>query len=30
MSKITVKDKQITVLKVNNEDYLSLTDMLKA
>ena len=30
MSKITVKDKQITVLKVNDEDYLSLTDMLKA
>ena len=29
-SKITVKDKQITVLKVNDEDYLSLTDMLKA
>ena len=24
------KDKQITVLKVNDEDYLSLTDMLKA
>ena len=30
MSKITVKDKQITVLKANDEDYLSLTDMLKA
>ena len=30
MSKITVKDEQITVLKVNDEDYLSLTDMLKA
>ena len=30
MSKITDKDKQITVLKVNDEDYLSLTDMLKA
>lgn len=30
MSKITVKDRQINILKVNDEDYLSLTDMLKA
>lgn len=30
MAKITVKDKDITVVKVNDEDYLSLTDMLKA
>ncbi len=30
MTKITVKDKEITVVKVNDEDYLSLTDMLKA
>ena len=30
MAKITVKDKEITVVKVNDEDYLSLTDMLKA
>jgi len=30
MEKITVKDTEITVSKVNNEDYLCLTDMLKA
>lgn len=30
MSKITVKDTEITVVKVNEEDYLCLTDMLKA
>ena len=30
MAKITVKDKEISVVKVNDEDYLSLTDMLKA
>ena len=30
MAKITVKEKVITVVKVNDEDYLSLTDMLKA
>ena len=30
MSKITVKNTEITVLQVNNEDYLCLTDMIKA
>jgi len=30
MAKIIVKDTQITVLKVNDSDYISLTDMLKA
>ncbi len=30
MAKITVKDTQVSVIKVQNEDYISLTDMLKA
>ena len=30
MAKISVKDTQVSVIKVNNEDYISLTDMLKA
>lgn len=30
MAKITVNDSEITVVKVNDEDYLSLTDMMKA
>ncbi len=30
MAKINVKDTEITVIQVNNEDYLCLTDMLKA
>lgn len=30
MVKITVNDSEITVVKVNDEDYLSLTDMMKA
>lgn len=30
MAKITVKDTVVSVLKVNEEDYISLTDMLKA
>jgi hypothetical protein len=30
MTKITVKDTVVSVLKVNKEDYISLTDMLKA
>ena len=30
MPKITVKDTEITITKVNEEDYLCLTDMLKA
>ena len=30
MAKIVVKDIEVSVLKVNEEDYISLTDMLKA
>ena len=30
MTKIKVKDTEITILKVKDEDYLCLTDMLKA
>ena len=30
MAKITVENTEITILKVNEEDYISLTDMLKA
>ncbi len=30
MAKITVIDNEITILKIENEDYISLTDMLKA
>ena len=30
MAKIIVKDTDVTVLKINEEDYISLTDMLKA
>lgn len=30
MSKFTVKDTEINVIKINEEDYLCLTDMLKA
>jgi len=30
MAKILVKDTNVTVLKINEEDYISLTDMLKA
>ncbi|MCQ2189712.1 MAG: KilA-N domain-containing protein [Paludibacteraceae bacterium] len=30
MAKITVENSEITVVKVNDEDYLSLTDMMKA
>ena len=30
MAKIKVLDQQITVIKVNNEDFISLTDMLKS
>ena len=30
MAKIIVKDIEVSVLKVNEEDYISLTDMLKA
>ena len=28
--KINVKDTEITITSINNEDYISLTDMLKA
>ena len=30
MAKITVQNTQITVIKQNEDDYISLTDMLKA
>ena len=30
MTKITVKDTFVSVIKINDEDYISLTDMLKA
>ena len=30
MAKITVKDTEVTVIKVQNEDYICLTDMIKA
>ena len=30
MAKITVKDTEVSVIKVQNEDYISFTDMLKA
>lgn len=30
MTKINVKNTDITILKINEEDYISLTDMLKA
>ena len=30
MAKINVKEAEITIVTVNNEDYISLTDMLKA
>ena len=30
MVKIVVKDIEVSVLKVNEEDYISFTDMLKA
>ena len=30
MAKMTVKDTEITVVQINNEDYLCLTDMIKA
>lgn len=29
MSKITVKDTEINVTKINDEDYICITDMLK-
>lgn len=29
MAKVTVKDTEITVVKIKDEDYLCLTDMLK-
>ena len=30
MAKITVKDTEVNVIKVNDEDYICLTDMLRA
>jgi len=30
MAKITVKDTEITVIKIDNDDYISLSDMIKA
>jgi hypothetical protein len=30
MAKITVKDTEVTVIKIDNEDYLCITDMIKA
>ena len=30
MAKVTVKDTEITVVKIKDEDYLCLTDMIKA
>ena len=30
MEKIKVQDTEVTVVKVNNEDYFCLTDMIKA
>ena len=30
MAKITVKDTDVTIIKINDDDYISITDMLKA
>ncbi|MDR0793446.1 MAG: KilA-N domain-containing protein, partial [Chitinophagaceae bacterium] len=30
MAKITVKNTEVTVIRINDEDYISLTDMIKA
>ena len=30
MAKINVKDTEVTVIKINNEDYICITDMIKA
>ena len=30
MAKITVKDTEVTVIKIDNEDYICITDMIKA
>jgi len=30
MAKITVKDTEVTVIQINNEDYICITDMIKA
>ena len=30
MAKLTVLENEITILKVDDQDYISLTDMLKA
>jgi len=30
MAKITVKDTEVSVIQINNEDYICITDMIKA
>lgn len=30
MAKITVLDNELTILKIEDEDYISLTDMIKS
>jgi hypothetical protein len=30
MAKINVKDTEVTVIQINNEDYICITDMIKA
>lgn len=30
MAKIQVKDTEVTVIQINNEDYICITDMIKA
>ena len=30
MAKIKVQDTEVTIIQVNDEDYLSLTDMIRA
>jgi hypothetical protein len=30
MAKIIVQEREVTILRIENEDYISLTDMLKA
>jgi hypothetical protein len=30
MAKIIVKDTEVTIVQINNEDYISLTDMIRA
>jgi hypothetical protein len=30
MAKITVKNTEVTVIRIHNEDYICITDMIKA